>query len=163
MRKVATIVALVALCGWGAGLAVPGMAGAATVAVGVGDSNFDPATITVAVGDTVTWTVSSTMPHTVTADGGGFDSGPLGEGDTFSFTFEEPGAYPYYCLFHGGPGGVGMSGVVVVEASGGETTTTTADEPGPGGAGGGGAPSPSTSVPHGGQPQMGTSSPLYTG
>ncbi len=164
MRKIAIAAALVALIA--GGLSMPAPVGAATLAVGVGDSTFDPATLTVAVGDTVTWTVSSGMPHTVTADDGAFDSGTLTDGDTFSFTFDTPGTYPYYCLFHGAPGGIGMSGVVVVEAAGGTTTTIDGGgtEPAGGGGGGGdGGSSPSTSMPHGGDPQMGTASPLYTG
>ena len=50
----------------------------------------------------------------VTADDGSFDSGLFGQGETFSHTFSTPGTYPYYCIPHGGPGGAGMAGVVVV-------------------------------------------------
>jgi plastocyanin len=35
-------------------------------------------------------------------------------GDTFSFTFAAPGTYSYYCQIHGGPGGQGMAGTVVI-------------------------------------------------
>jgi plastocyanin len=38
----------------------------------------------------------------------------LSVGQLFSFTFDEPGTYPYYCDNHGGPGGEGMSGVIIV-------------------------------------------------
>jgi hypothetical protein len=50
----------------------------------------------------------------VTADDGSFDSGEMGQGDTYSRTFQQSGSYPYYCTFHGAPGGEGMSGTVVV-------------------------------------------------
>jgi plastocyanin len=83
-------------------------------AVSIVDTAFSPAEITVTPGATVTWTNEGSLPHTVTADGGLFDSGTLEPGDTFSHTFEEPGEYPYYCQFHGGEGGQGMSGVVIV-------------------------------------------------
>lgn len=78
------------------------------------DSDFRVDVISVPVGTTVTWVYSGSLPHTVTADDGSFNSGTLGSGDAFSFTFEEPGSYPYYCRFHGGQGGSGMSGIVNV-------------------------------------------------
>jgi plastocyanin len=87
-------------------------------AVSIVDSAFEPAEIAVAPGTTITWTNEGTAPHTVTADGGLFDSGTLEPGDTFSYTFEEPGEYPYYCRFHGDEGGRGMSGVVIVTEPG---------------------------------------------
>ena len=76
--------------------------------------SFAPGEITIAAGTTVIWRHDSTAPHTVTADEGHFRSDTLNNGDEFSFTFEEPGSYPYYCEFHGAPEGTGMSGVVTV-------------------------------------------------
>jgi plastocyanin len=78
------------------------------------DSSFKDETITIAAGTTVMWTHNGNRPHTVTADGGSFDSSTLNSGDSFEFTFSEPGTYPYYCRFHGGPGGTGMSGTIIV-------------------------------------------------
>jgi plastocyanin len=44
-------------------------------------------------------------------------SGILSEGPkTYTYTFDTPGTYRYYCIAHGAPGGVGMSGTVIVEA-----------------------------------------------
>jgi plastocyanin len=96
--------------------AQPTASSAATVSIG--DSRFDRREITVAVGTTVTWQHEGARPHTVTADDGLFASGTLAEGDSFSFTFTQPGTYKYYCEFHGGKNGQGMSGVVTVTASG---------------------------------------------
>lgn len=64
---------------------------------------------------------SSDGGSTSTGGGGGttraFVSGNLaGNGASFSHTFTVAGSYPYYCRFHGGPGGQGMSGVVTVSA-----------------------------------------------
>ena len=84
------------------------------VTVMVVDSSYEDAIIIVDVGTTVVWEVNATLPHTVTAEDGSFDSGMLNDGDTFSYTFTEPGEYPYYCTFHGAPGGFGMSGTVTV-------------------------------------------------
>lgn len=75
---------------------------------------FSPQTLTVHTGSTVTW-VNGTILHTVTADDGSFDSGYLGSGATFDVTFDTPGTYAYYCVPHGGPGGVGMAGTILVE------------------------------------------------
>jgi plastocyanin len=61
---------------------------------------FEPADVTVAVGDTVTWTHDGGLPHTVTATDGAFDSGELGNGDTFEFTTEEAGTLDYVCSIH---------------------------------------------------------------
>lgn len=105
--------------------------------VAVVDIGYEPTEATVDAGGTVTWTQTGSLPHTVTADDGSFDSHPdcsggtscMAMGDTFVQTFEEPGEHPYYCRIHGGPGGVGMSGVVVVTAAGTEVTPTEAATP----------------------------------
>jgi plastocyanin len=82
---------------------------------------FDPPTVTVNIGDTVTWTSSSTHPHNVTADDGSFRGGgdpvthdPAPEPWTFSHEFDAVGTFRYFCQQHGGKGGSGMSGKVVV-------------------------------------------------
>lgn len=61
---------------------------------------FTPDTIEVPVGTTVTWTNMEVSPHSVIADEGEFASDTLGDGDSFSFTFEEAGTFSYYCGFH---------------------------------------------------------------
>lgn len=91
--------------------------------VSAGDSYFSPQTITVPVGSTVTWTNSGNMPHTVTSDTGLFNSGSLSPGSTYSVSFGVAGTYHYYCSFHGGVGGSGMSGTVIV-GGGGSTGNT---------------------------------------
>lgn len=77
-------------------------------------SIFNVAELSIPVGTTVVWTQSDAVPHTVTADDGLFASGTLRNGETFEFTFTEAGTFPYYCEFHGGPGGRGMSATVIV-------------------------------------------------
>lgn len=78
------------------------------------DYRFSSKEITVPVGTTVVWRMEASVSHTVTADDGSFDSGTLNTGDTFSYTFETEGTLAYFCEFHGGRGGEGMSGVVNV-------------------------------------------------
>ena len=97
--------------------------GAAAPEVAMNDGfKFDPAQITIKVGQTVVWKNVGSNPHTVTADDQKtFDSGAdpskyIGPGGTFEFTFTQPGTYAYYCRLHGTPGGAGMSGTVVVSS-----------------------------------------------
>ncbi len=77
------------------------------------DSVFDPYTLTVDQGTTVTWSHLGRLTHTVTSDDGLFDSTPMDIGATFSVKFNASGTFRYYCQFHGRPG-AGMSGTVVV-------------------------------------------------
>jgi plastocyanin len=81
--------------------------------VDIRDMAFAPGTLTIAVGDTVTWTNSDSMPHTATSEDDAFDSGNLDQGQSFSFTFNEPGTYEYRCDYHSD-----MTGTIVVEAAG---------------------------------------------
>ena len=70
------------------------------VAVTIVDFAYDPAELEVAAGTTVTWTNNDSSAHTVSQTGGGFESGKLDNGMTFSFTFDTPGTYEYFCQFH---------------------------------------------------------------
>src|SRR5215212_1315019 len=87
------------------------------VTVRMEDNFFDPANITVEPGTTVTWVQSGNNPHTTTSYDGLWDSGMIegGSGGTFSFTFEEPGTYGYYCIPHEA---LGMVGTVTVAGGG---------------------------------------------
>jgi len=61
---------------------------------------FSPASITVKVGTTVTWTNQDQDAHTVTDKGGAFGSQALNTGASFKFTFTKPGTYNYLCTIH---------------------------------------------------------------
>ncbi|HEY6283530.1 MAG TPA: cupredoxin domain-containing protein [Nitrososphaerales archaeon] len=63
---------------------------------------FFPSSITVVLGtnNTVVWNNKDNSPHTVTANDGGFDSGNMAPGQSFSFTFTAPGTYTYHCTYH---------------------------------------------------------------
>ncbi len=80
---------------------------------------FVPSELAIAMGTTVTWTNEDDVQHSTTSDTGIWDSGLLGNGQTYSHTFADPGVYPYYCTLHGAPGGEGMSGTVIVIPPGG--------------------------------------------
>ena len=66
---------------------------------------FDPPTLEVAVGTTVTWVNRDEAPHTATGDGGEFDTGRLDQGQSGSHTFDQAGTYAYRCNFHPEMGG----------------------------------------------------------
>jgi plastocyanin len=63
---------------------------------------FAPALVVIAPGTKVTWTNKDEEPHTVTSADGGttFKSEALDTGDKFSFTFDKPGTYKYFCSIH---------------------------------------------------------------
>ena len=69
-------------------------------AVSIAGFNFQPATITIKAGTTVTWTNNDNATHTVTADDGSFGSAKLGSGATFSQTFATAGTFTYHCSIH---------------------------------------------------------------
>ena len=74
---------------------------------------FDPEELTISVGDTVTWTNNDGMSHTATSTDGpeSFDSGNIGSGNTWSFTFTEAGTYEYKCDYHSS-----MTATIIVNA-----------------------------------------------
>lgn len=89
---------------------------AAAVVVEMNDElQFDPKKVTIAAGQTVLWKGVGSFAHTVTADpdkptnpenvrlpegASVFDSGRIQPGETFSYTFEAPGSYRYFCIPH---------------------------------------------------------------
>ena len=89
-----------------------------TTTISVVNNAFSPSSLTVDVGATVTWSWSATaQDHNVVPDGTvPTTSGALADGPhTYQFKFDSPGTYRYYCANHGGPGGFGMSGVIIVQ------------------------------------------------
>jgi plastocyanin len=61
---------------------------------------FSPLSITVPVGATVTWTNTGQELHTVTSNTGDLFNQAIAPGESFSFTFTEPGTYHYHCIPH---------------------------------------------------------------
>jgi len=93
-------------------LAATTPARATTHAVEIANFAFAPATLTITVGDTVTWTNQDAVAHTATSTTGVFDSGDLEQGESYSVTFTAPGTYDYLCTPH-----PSMTGRVVVLAA----------------------------------------------
>jgi plastocyanin len=73
---------------------------------------YSPREITVAPGSRVLWLNRDDVPHTVTsaAKPRVFDSGALDDEESFSFVFEAPGTYEYFCALH-----PHMTGTVIVK------------------------------------------------
>lgn len=95
----------------------PAVAQTDTVAIRVVDDAFRPGSIGVTANTQIVWTNEGTNDHTVTADNGSFESGALEPGDTFTVSIDAPGVFRYHCTIHGGPGGSGMAGTLVIETA----------------------------------------------
>ncbi len=61
---------------------------------------YQMANMQVRAGTTVTWTNQDNVPHSITFKNGMKDSGLLYQGQSFSYTFNTPGTYQYYCSVH---------------------------------------------------------------
>jgi len=72
----------------------------AAAAVKIDNFSFGPPEITVAPGTKVTWTNRDDIPHTVRSTNDLFKSDALDTDDQFSFTFDKPGTYEYFCSIH---------------------------------------------------------------
>jgi len=78
-------------------------------------NTFNPATKTISVGTTITWTNKESATHTVTSGFPGnptaiFASADLGVNGTFSFTFSSQDTIEYFCVHH-----PGMRGTIIVQ------------------------------------------------
>jgi plastocyanin len=101
------------------------IATAADRSVRIEDFAFAPRTLTISVGDRVTWTNRDAIEHTATARSGAFDTGLLGDGESRTVRFTKAGTYRYLCTPH-----PTMTGTIVVRAAGGAPPdTATLDAP----------------------------------
>lgn len=88
----------------------PVLAKAAPGTVTISDFEFAPVSVTVNVGDTVTWSNAGPTPHSATGDN--FDTEVFDEGESRSHTFSEAGEFAYICTPH-----PQMKGTVIVQAA----------------------------------------------
>ena len=100
----------------GPGAARAGEAAAAAPAavVEIHNFKFQPETLTVVAGTTVTWKNGDESPHTIAAKDGAFRSAALDTKESYSFTFATPGTYVYGCTLH-----PIMVGKIIVKPKGG--------------------------------------------
>ena len=112
MRLLLPAVALLAASLFAAGCGGAGESSepVATTEVAMAKSyRFDPKTIEIKAGDTVTWTNEDNFTHTVEVDGQ--DDHKVGRGDSVEITFDKPGTYHYVCTLHSQD----MEGTVIVK------------------------------------------------
>lgn len=90
------------------------------------DFAYTPRTISIVVGDRVTWANRDAVEHTATARNGSFDTGLLDEGEARTVRFTQVGRYRYVCTPH-----PSMTGTVVVRAASGPRPpdTSTVEQP----------------------------------
>ena len=99
-------------------LGLAGLALAAEESVTIQGFAFGPASLTIDVGDSVTWTNGDGVGHTATADQGAFDTGTIAGGASDSITFDQAGTFAYHCTVH-----PTMTGTITVVAAGGGGAT----------------------------------------
>ncbi|HEX2756341.1 MAG TPA: cupredoxin family copper-binding protein [Candidatus Limnocylindrales bacterium] len=112
---IGAILALVATAGASAALA-------ADHGVDIAGFAFSPDSITIAVGDTVTWTNGDGVSHTATANDSSFDTGTIAAGSSRSATFSTAGTFSYHCRIH-----PAMTATIVVAGSTTPPPTDTLD------------------------------------
>jgi plastocyanin len=80
--------------------------------VNIQNMAFNPSTLNVKVGTTVTWINKDSTAHDVVSDTGLFNSGNLNNGQSYTYTFNQAGSFPYHCGIH-----PSMTGTIVVSTT----------------------------------------------
>ncbi len=114
----AACVVLITACS-SSGTQIPRGVGLPSVAVASVDNSFEPQTVSVVVGQSVTWTNTGRNRHDVKVKKVPTDFGidqdafvPLT--GTYTYAFSKSGSFVYYCSIHGTAKGKGMAGTIVV-------------------------------------------------
>jgi LPXTG-motif cell wall-anchored protein len=115
---------------------------AASTSVTIRDFTFSPKSVTIDVGDAVTWTNEDDVEHSATAEDGSFDTGTFGNGKSRSQTFDTAGTFQYICTPH-----PFMKGTINVNAAagGGSSSGESGSDSGSGGSTDSGSGSSSSS------------------
>jgi plastocyanin len=92
-------------------LALPVVVLAANQSVAISGFMFQPNSVTVRVGEVVTWTNNDGVPHSATANNGAWNTGTFASGSR-AITFGAAGTFGYHCSVH-----TAMTGTVVVQAA----------------------------------------------
>lgn len=110
-------------------LLTPSVAHAQSADVSIIDFGYQPAEVTIGLGESVTWTNNGATAHTVHLSTGVNSSpgcvpaagvGCMAPGDQFTVSFDVAGRFEYHCDIHNG-----MSGTVVVVSGQPPTSSTT--------------------------------------
>jgi plastocyanin len=116
-RIVRAIVAVAAVSALGF-VAAPAVL-AADHTVDIAGFAFSPGTITIQVGDSITWANADAQSHTATADDGSFDTGTITSSTPKTVAFSTAGTFAYHCSIHRS-----MTATVVVESATAPATDT---------------------------------------
>jgi plastocyanin len=105
MKKFVLIPAVAIFLGVGLALIHPGTGEALTSPaaeqqVKIDNFTFAPATLTIAAGTAVRWTNHDDIPHNVVSEDRSFKSKALDTDEQFTYTFQKPGTYEYFCGLH---------------------------------------------------------------
>jgi plastocyanin len=106
------VLVLSALAGCSDGSTSDNPSGDQNATVTVKDFNFNPTTVNVLKGSTVTWTNEGQMEHSVTGDDDSWGAGDIEAGEDVTYTFEHTGGHPYHCKYH-----PAMTGTINVAAA----------------------------------------------
>jgi plastocyanin len=79
---------------------IPSNSTVVKIVANAGSNSYNPNPVEIKVGETVTWINDDPVIHTATSADGTFDSGMMGKGQSFGYTFDKAGEYPYYCTLH---------------------------------------------------------------
>ncbi len=109
MNRITVFVVLSTLLIWAAA-ALPANDLRSEQQVTIDNFSFRPQVLTIKAGTSVTWTNKDDVPHTVVSTTKKFASRVLDTDEKYSFTFNEPGTYEYYCSVH-----PHMTGKIVVQ------------------------------------------------
>jgi plastocyanin len=123
IRRLMLVATSVAMATWMAA----GVVLAADGSVSIANFAFDPATVTVDVGDSVTWANQDGTAHTATAGDGSFNTGNITAGGSATVTFDTAGTFAYVCSIH-----PQMAGTVVVQGAAATPAPTAAPTTGGG-------------------------------
>jgi plastocyanin len=96
--RAAALAAILGLLACSTGEAAPRKP--ATVKVAIEGMQFSPADVAVKAGDTIVWTNTDIVAHTVTSPTGAFDSNLIPPGGKWKFTVRKTGAFGYKCSYH---------------------------------------------------------------
>lgn len=75
-------------------------ASAADATVTIENFQIDPQSVTVNVGDSVTWTNADSAPHQISANDDSFSTGVINPGASKTLVFNTPGTFAYHCDIH---------------------------------------------------------------
>lgn len=102
--RLAALGCVLSALGCATGLGSPGaiatVESAKPKAVSISNFRYDPAELSVTIGDTVVWMNDDALLHTASADSGAWSSPEMRQGERFTYVALRAGRFPYHCTAH---------------------------------------------------------------